>query len=89
MAGRLHHVGGVLQPISPRGVCGWPQIRRGAVWLACQFGVAGVATRLCLTYLLVDEDGLSIDDKLYEYSGDHSSFCEGIDVDYLIEIGGA
>ena len=42
-----------------------------------------------LTYLLVDEDGLSIDDKLYEYSGDYSSFCEGIDVDYLIEIGGA
>ena len=27
--------------------CGWPQIRRGAMWLACQSGVAGVATRLC------------------------------------------
>ena len=39
--------GAVLQPISPRGVCGWPQIRRGAMWLACQSGVAGVATRLC------------------------------------------
>ena len=46
-AGRLHRAGAVLQPISPRGVCGWPQIRRGAVWLACQFGVAVVATRLC------------------------------------------
>ena len=52
MAGRLHYVGGVLLVLQPRdqsarGVRGWPQIRRGAVWLACQFGVAGVATRLC------------------------------------------
>lgn len=42
-----------------------------------------------LTYLIVDEEGLSIDGKLYEYSGDHSSFCDGIDVDDLIEIGDA
>jgi hypothetical protein len=39
-----------------------------------------------LTFLKVDENGDSIDDKEYEYTGDHSSFCEGIDEDYLEEV---
>ena len=39
-----------------------------------------------LTFLKVDENGDSIDDKEYEYTGDHSGFCEGIDVDYLEEV---
>jgi hypothetical protein len=39
-----------------------------------------------LTFLKVDENGDSIDDKEYEYTGDHSGFCEGIDEDYLEEV---
>ena len=39
-----------------------------------------------LTFLKVDENGDSIDDKEYEYTGDHSSFCESIDEDYLEEV---
>jgi hypothetical protein len=39
-----------------------------------------------LTFLKVDENGDSIDDKEYEYTGDHSSFCEGIDEAYLEEV---
>ena len=39
-----------------------------------------------LTFLKVDENGDSIDGKQYEYTGDHSSFCEGIDDKYLIEV---
>ena len=34
-----------------------------------------------LEYLIVDEDGISIDGKIYDYIGDHSSFCDGIDID--------
>jgi hypothetical protein len=36
-----------------------------------------------LTFLKVDESGESIDGKQYEYTGDHSSFCEGIEDEYL------
>ena len=39
-----------------------------------------------LTFQKVDENGESIDDKQYEYIGDHSSFCDGIDFDNLKEI---
>ena len=39
-----------------------------------------------LTFLKVDEYGDSIDGKQYEYTGDHSSFCEGIDDKYLVEV---
>lgn len=39
-----------------------------------------------LTFLKVDENGDSIDGKQYEYTGDHSSFCEGIDDEYLVEV---
>ena len=39
-----------------------------------------------LTFLKVDEYGDSIDGKQYEYTGDHSSFCEGIDDEYLVEV---
>jgi hypothetical protein len=39
-----------------------------------------------LTFLKVDESGESIDGKEYEYTGDHSSFCEGIDDEYLEEV---
>lgn len=39
-----------------------------------------------LTFHKVDENGESIDDKIYEYTGDHSSFCEGIDEDDLEEV---
>ena len=39
-----------------------------------------------LTFLKVDENGDSIDDKQYEYTGDHSSFCEGIEDEYLKEL---
>jgi len=39
-----------------------------------------------LTFQKVDENGESIDDKIYEYTGDHSSFCEGIDEDDLEEV---
>ena len=38
-----------------------------------------------LTYLKTDEDG-NDDGKIYEYSGDHSSFCDGILPDDLQEI---
>ena len=38
-----------------------------------------------LHYLKVDEDG-NDDGKIYEYDGDHSSFCDGIDLDRLIEV---
>ena len=39
-----------------------------------------------LTFLKVDENGDSIDDKQYEYIGDHSSFCDGIEDEYLKEV---
>ena len=39
-----------------------------------------------LTFQKVDENGESIDGKVYEYTGDHSSFCEGIDEDDLEEV---
>jgi hypothetical protein len=39
-----------------------------------------------LTFLKVDENGDSIDDKEYEYTGDHSGFCDGIHEDYLEEV---
>ena len=39
-----------------------------------------------LTFLKVDESGESIDGKEYEYTGDHSSFCEGIEDEYLEEV---
>ena len=39
-----------------------------------------------LTFTKVNEDGDS-DGKLYEYTGDHSSFCDGIDMEWLKEIG--
>jgi len=35
-----------------------------------------------LTYYFPDKD----DEKVYEYTGDHSSFCDGIDPEYLKEI---
>jgi len=35
-----------------------------------------------LTYYFPDKD----DNKIYEYTGDHSSFCDGIDPKYLKEI---
>jgi hypothetical protein len=39
-----------------------------------------------LTFLKVDESGESIDGKQYEYTGDHSGFCDGIEDEYLKEI---
>lgn len=39
-----------------------------------------------LTFQKVDESGESIDGKIYEYAGDCSSFCEGIDEDDLEEV---
>ena len=39
-----------------------------------------------LTFLKVDENGGSIDGKQYEYTGDHSGFCDGIEDEYLEEI---
>ena len=39
-----------------------------------------------LTYLKVDANGESIDGKQYEYTGDHSGFCDGIDDEYLEEV---
>jgi len=39
-----------------------------------------------LTFQKVDANGESIDGKVYEYTGDHSSFCEGIDEDDLEEV---
>ena len=36
-----------------------------------------------LTFLKVDENAESIDGKQYEYTGDHSSFCDGIEDEYL------
>ena len=38
-----------------------------------------------LTYLKTDEDGNN-DGKIYQYNGDHSSFCDGILPDDLEEI---
>ena len=38
-----------------------------------------------LTYLKTDEDG-NDDGKIYQYNGDHSSFCDGILPDDLEEI---
>ena len=38
-----------------------------------------------LTYLKPDEDG-NDDGKIYQYIGDHSSFCDGISPDDLEEI---
>jgi len=38
-----------------------------------------------LTYLKTDKDG-NDDGKIYEYNGDHSSFCDGILPDDLQEI---
>ena len=35
-----------------------------------------------LTYYFPDKD----DGKVYEYTGDHSSFCDGIDAEYLKEV---
>ena len=39
-----------------------------------------------LTFQKVDANGESIDGKVYEYTGDHSSFCEGIGEDDLEEV---
>ena len=39
-----------------------------------------------LTFLKVDENGDSIDGKQYEYTGDHSSFSEGIEDEYLRQV---
>ena len=39
-----------------------------------------------LTFQKVDANGESIDGKLYEYTGDHASLCEGIDENYLEEV---
>ena len=39
-----------------------------------------------LTFQKVDENGESVDGKIYEYTGDHGSFCEGIDEDHLEEV---
>ncbi len=39
-----------------------------------------------LTFLKVDESGESVDGKQYEYTGDHSGFCDGIEDEYLEEI---
>ena len=39
-----------------------------------------------LTYLKVYSNGESIDGKQYEYTGDHSGFCDGIDDEYLKEV---
>jgi len=39
-----------------------------------------------LTFLKVDENGESIDGKQYEYTGDHSGFCDGIEDEYLEEV---
>jgi hypothetical protein len=39
-----------------------------------------------LTFLKVDENGESIDGKQYEYTGDHSGFCDGIENEYLKEV---
>ena len=36
-----------------------------------------------LTFLKVDKNGESIDGKQYEYTGDHSGFCDGIEDEYL------
>ena len=36
-----------------------------------------------LTFIKVDENGESIDNKQYEYTGDHSGFCDGIEEKYL------
>ena len=38
-----------------------------------------------LTYIKTDEDG-NDDGKIYEYDGDHSSFCDGILPDDLKEV---
>jgi len=38
-----------------------------------------------LTYMKTDKDG-NDDGKIYEYTGDHSSFCDGILPDDLIEV---
>ena len=35
-----------------------------------------------LTYYFPNKD----DNKIYEYTGDHSSFCDGIDPEYLKEV---
>ena len=35
-----------------------------------------------LTYYFPDKE----DNKIYEYTGDHSSFCDGVDPNYLKEI---
>jgi len=35
-----------------------------------------------LTYYFPDKE----DNKIYEYTGDHSSFCDGVDLEYLKEI---
>jgi len=39
-----------------------------------------------LTFKKIDEDG-NDDGKIYEYTGDHSSFCDGIEDGDLKEIG--
>ena len=35
-----------------------------------------------LTYYFPDKE----DNKIYEYTGDHASFCDGVDPNYLKEI---
>jgi len=47
-----------------------------------KFKFVGVHT---LHFQLMDEDG-NTDGKLYEYTGDHSSFADGIDPEELKEV---
>jgi hypothetical protein len=47
-----------------------------------KFKFVGVHT---LHFQLMDEDG-NTDGKLYEYTGDHSSFADGIDPEELEEV---
>ncbi len=49
-----------------------------------KFKFVGVHT---LHFQLMDEDG-NTDGKLYEYTGDHSSFADGIDPEELKEVAG-
>ena len=47
-----------------------------------KFKFVGVHT---LHFQLMDEEG-NTDGKLYEYTGDHSSFADGIDLEELKEV---
>ena len=49
-----------------------------------KFKFVGVHT---MHFQLMDEDG-NTDGKLYEYTGDHSSFADGIDPEELKEVAG-